>query len=160
MSFICHIHNYTEYNEEWNVFPAFNPSLEQWAANYAAPGEQSWTSCQSRDSNPQPWVTSGFKSNALSIRPRLPIRPRQGPSPSIGQFGWTTSSWKSPNFFHLSITEATVLFVAFPRSVSQYNPVSELCTQYLWPKGLVPLWFALSAFYREVCVFPNHIQSI
>ncbi len=29
-------------------------------------------SCRSRDSNPQPWVTSGFKSNALSIRPRLP----------------------------------------------------------------------------------------
>ncbi len=29
------------------------------------------TSCQSWDSNPQPWVTSGFKSNALSIRPRL-----------------------------------------------------------------------------------------
>ncbi len=27
------------------------------------------TSCRSRDSNPQPWVTSGFKSNALSIRP-------------------------------------------------------------------------------------------
>ncbi len=36
--------------------------LEQWAA-----GEQSWTSCRSRDS--QPWVTLGFKSNALSIRP-------------------------------------------------------------------------------------------
>ncbi len=26
------------------------------------------TSCQSRDSNPQPRITSGFKSNALSIR--------------------------------------------------------------------------------------------
>ncbi len=26
MSFIRHIHNYTEYNEEWNVFSAFNPS--------------------------------------------------------------------------------------------------------------------------------------
>ncbi len=43
MSFICHIHNYTEYNEEWNVFSAFNPSkctlLEQWAADCAAPGE-------------------------------------------------------------------------------------------------------------------------
>ncbi len=26
MSFICHIHNYTEYNEEWNVFSAFNGS--------------------------------------------------------------------------------------------------------------------------------------
>ncbi len=55
------------------MFSAFNPSkcthLEQWAADSAAPGEQSWTSCRSRDSNPQPWVTSGFKSNALSIRP-------------------------------------------------------------------------------------------
>ncbi len=44
MSFICHIHNYTEYNEEWNVFSAFNPSkcthLEQWAADCAAPGEK------------------------------------------------------------------------------------------------------------------------
>ncbi len=73
MSFICHIHNYTEYNEEWNVFSAFNPSkcthLEQWAGDCAAPGEQSWTSCRSRNSNPQPWVTSGFKSNTLSIRP-------------------------------------------------------------------------------------------
>ncbi len=29
------------------------------------------TSCQSQDLNPQPWVTSGFKSNDLSIRPRL-----------------------------------------------------------------------------------------
>ncbi len=59
------------------MFSAFNPSkcthLEQWAADCAAPGEQSWTSCRSRDSNPQPWVTSGFKSNALSSRPRLPF---------------------------------------------------------------------------------------
>ncbi len=23
MSFICHIHNYTDYNQLWNVFPAF-----------------------------------------------------------------------------------------------------------------------------------------
>ncbi len=54
MGFICHIHNYTEYNEEWNVFSAFNTSkcthLEQWAADCATPGEQSWTSCRSRDS--------------------------------------------------------------------------------------------------------------
>ncbi len=57
------------------MFSAFNPSkcthLEQWAADCAAPGEQSWNSCRSRDSNPQPWVTSGFKSNALSIRPTI-----------------------------------------------------------------------------------------
>ncbi len=55
------------------MFSAFNPSkcthLEQRAADCAAPGEQSWTSYRSRDSNPQPWVTSGFKSNSLSIRP-------------------------------------------------------------------------------------------
>ncbi len=86
MSFICHIHNYTEYNEQWNVFSAFNPS--KWSSGQPTlrrPGS-SWgfgallkgltsvvdTSCQSRDSNPQPWVTSGFKSNALSIRPWLP----------------------------------------------------------------------------------------
>ncbi len=62
------------------MFSAFNPSkcthLEQWAADCAVPGEQLWTSCRSRDSNPQPWVTSGFKSNALSIRPTTaPSRP-------------------------------------------------------------------------------------
>ncbi len=45
------------------MFSAFNPSK---CADCAAPGEQSWTSYRSRDSNPQPWVTSGFKSNALS----------------------------------------------------------------------------------------------
>ncbi len=88
MSFICHIHNYTEYNEELNVFSAFNPS--KWSSGQPTlrrPGS-SWgfgallkgltsvvdTSCQSRDSNPQPWVTSGFKSNALSIRPDCLIR--------------------------------------------------------------------------------------
>ncbi len=50
--------------------------LEQWAADCAAPGEQSWTSCRSQDSKPQPWVTSGFKYNALSIRPMTAaIRP-------------------------------------------------------------------------------------
>ncbi len=86
MSFICHIHNYTEYNEEWNVFSAFNPS--KWSSEQPTLQRQgsSWgfgallkglnpvmdTSCQSRDLNPQPWVTPGFKSNALSIRPRLP----------------------------------------------------------------------------------------
>ncbi len=75
MCFICHIHNYTEYNRQWNVFSAFNPSkcthLEQWAAGTATPGS-SWgfgallkgltsvmdNSSRSQDSNPQPQVTS------------------------------------------------------------------------------------------------------
>ncbi len=49
-----------------------HPSVHTWSSGQPTvqrPGEQSWTSCRSRDSNPQPWVTSGFKSNALSIRP-------------------------------------------------------------------------------------------
>ncbi len=72
------------------MFSAFNPSkcTHTWSSGQPTlrrPGS-SWgfgalpkgftsvmdTSCQSRDSNPQPWVTSGFKSKALSIRPRLP----------------------------------------------------------------------------------------
>ncbi len=61
------------------MFSAFNPSKckHTWSSGQptAVPGEQSWTSCRSRDSNPQPWVTSGFKSNALSIRPTTALTP-------------------------------------------------------------------------------------
>ncbi len=85
---ICHIHihNYTEYNQQWNVFSAFNPSkwththLEQWTHTHTH--THTWSSgqclgssrgfgallkgltsavynfCQSWDSNPQPWVKS------------------------------------------------------------------------------------------------------
>ncbi len=68
------------------MFSAFNPS--KWSSGQPTlqrPGSSLGfgallkgltsvvdTSCQSWDSNPQPWVTSGFKSNALTIRPRLP----------------------------------------------------------------------------------------
>ncbi len=86
MSFICHIHNYTEYNQQWNVFSAFNPSkcthMEQWAADTAAPGEQFAVRCLARGPFfncrgqflPEPRfepTTSGYKSDALSTRPRL-----------------------------------------------------------------------------------------
>ncbi len=75
MSFICHIHNYTEYNEsEMCSLHLTHPSTHTWSSGQPTvqrPGS-------SRGRIPQPWVTSGFKSNALSIRPRLPrpIRPR------------------------------------------------------------------------------------
>ncbi len=88
MSFICHIHNYTEYNQQWNVCSAFNPSkcTHTWSSGQPTlrrPGS-SWgfgallkgltsvvdNSYRSRDSEP---TTSGNKSNALSIRPRLPL---------------------------------------------------------------------------------------
>jgi hypothetical protein len=53
--------------------------------------------------------------------------------------------------------------VPFPRSVSQHNPVLELYGQFLRPHGFV---FALTwtvncgILYRQVCAFPNHVQSI
>ncbi len=74
--FICHIHNYTEYNQQWNVFSAFNPSkcTHTWSSGQPTlrrPGS-SWrfgallkgltsvvdNSCRSRDSNPQPRISS------------------------------------------------------------------------------------------------------
>ncbi len=54
---ICHIHNYTEYNQQWNVFSAFNPSecththFVQWAADAAAPGEQLGVRCIAQTHN-------------------------------------------------------------------------------------------------------------
>ncbi len=74
MSFICHIHNYTEYNQQWNVFSAFNP------ADTAALGEQLGVRCLAHLSRgqylPEPRfepTTSDYKSNALSTRPQLPL---------------------------------------------------------------------------------------
>ena len=76
------------------------------------------------------------------------------------------------NLFHLWM-EATVflgtyqccriILVPFPRHVPRHNPVSKLYGQFLRPHGLV---FALTCtvnggtLYRQVCAFPNHVQSI
>ncbi len=73
---IHHIHNYTEYNEEWNVFSAFNPSKCTHTRSSGQPTQRRpgsscgfgallkgltsvvENSCRSQDSIPQPWVTS------------------------------------------------------------------------------------------------------
>jgi hypothetical protein len=53
--------------------------------------------------------------------------------------------------------------VPFPRYVPWHNPVSELYRQFLRPHGLA---FALACtvncvtLHRQVCAFPNHVQSI
>ncbi len=87
MSFICHIHNYTEYNQQWNVFSAFNPSKcthtwssgqpmlrhlgSIWGFGALLKGLTSVVdnSCRSWDSNPQPRVAS---PTLYSFEPRLP----------------------------------------------------------------------------------------
>ncbi len=85
--FICHIHNYTEYNQQWNVFSAFNPSkcthtLGAVSRRCGAREQSFWGLVPCTRVPPQSWwflpelrfepTTSGYKSNALSIRPRLP----------------------------------------------------------------------------------------
>ena len=78
-----------------------------------------------------------------------------------------------PNFIHLRMMEATVFLgtlngadiflVPFHRSVPRHNPVLEFYGQLIWPHCLV---FALTCtvnsgtLYRQVCAFPNHVQSI
>ncbi len=51
-AFICHIHNYTDYNEEWNVCSAFNPS--KWSSGQPTlqrPGEQLGVCCLAQGSH-------------------------------------------------------------------------------------------------------------
>ncbi len=85
-NFICHIHNNTEYNQQWNVFSAFNPSkcTHTWSSGQPTPRHPGSscgfgallkgltsvvdTSCRSRDSNPRPRVTS---PTLYPLEPRL-----------------------------------------------------------------------------------------
>ena len=102
--------------------------------------------------------------------------PDQGPSPPIAQFGRAASSRKSLGGSKLlpfkndgghcvlgDLQCCRNVLVPFPRSVPRHNPVSELYGQFLQPHGLV---FALTCtvncgtLYRQVCAFPNHVQSI
>jgi hypothetical protein len=102
--------------------------------------------------------------------------PDQGPSPPIAQFGWAASSRKSlggskllpfkNNGGHCVLGDLQCcrhFLVPFPGSVPRHNPVSELYGQFLRPHGLV---FALTCtvncgtLCRQVCAFPNHVQSI
>ncbi len=52
-----------------------HPSAHTWSSGQPTvrhPGRGCGLPARAGNRNPQPWVTSGFKSNALSIRPRLP----------------------------------------------------------------------------------------
>ncbi len=52
--------------------------------------------------------------------------------------------------------------VPFPRSVPQYDPVSEFYRQFLGLHGLVcalTCTVNCGTLYRQVCAFPNHVQS-
>ncbi len=79
------------------------------------------------------------------------------------------------NFFPLGLTETCFCepsmlqkkkkeksSVPFPRSVSRYNPVSEVYRQFLGLHGLVCALTCIvscGTLYRQVCAFPNYVQS-
>ena len=117
-----------------------------------------------------------LEGSSISVRVTIGHLPNQGPSPSIAQFGRGASTRKSLGGSELlsfkndgshcvlgDLQCCRHFLVPFPRSVPQHNPVSELYRQFLRPHGLV---FALTCtvncgtLYRQVCAFPNHVQSI
>ncbi len=82
--------------------------LEQWAADTAAPGEQSGVRCLAQGSHLSRGqflpelrfkpTTSDYKSNTLSIRPRLPPRLKEGEAERAGENkgnGAVCSLWRS-----------------------------------------------------------------
>ncbi len=100
MRCICHIHNYTEYNEQWNVFSAFNPSkLEQWAADCAAPGEQFGVSVPCSRVSPQSFQVK-FKVQIFGqkVRHASARRPIQKPERPFLQLSFCSvrlNAWKA-----------------------------------------------------------------
>ena len=100
----------------------------------------------------------------------------QGPSPPIAHFGQAASSRKSLGGSKLlpfkndggncvigHLQWCRNVLVPFPRSVPRHNPASELYGQFLWPHGLVfalTCTFNCGTLYRQMCAFPNHVQSI
>ncbi len=71
--FICHIHNYTEYNQQWNVFSAFNPSkcTHTWSSGQPTlrfPGAVGGSVPRSRVS-PQSWtIPAGAEIRTHNLR--------------------------------------------------------------------------------------------
>ncbi len=118
MSFICHIHNYTEYN----VFSAFNPSkcTHTWSS-----GEQLGVRCLAQGSHlsrrqflPEPRfepTTSGYKSDALSIRPRL--SPRSSKSYCHSMIRFTKLSAKTHKCFNPVLCGFTNTYILFSQDL-------------------------------------------
>ena len=110
-------------------------------------------------------VTIGFLVISLTkaLRPQLLSLARR---PALGSLGGSKLFTCKNNGGQCVLGDLQCCrnsLVPFPRSVSQHNPVSELYGQFLQPHGFV---FALTCtvncgiLYRQVCAFPNHVQSI
>jgi hypothetical protein len=76
-----------------------------------------------------------------------------------------------PNFFHLSMIEATVFLGIFNAAEMCWYPFPDLCLDtilstdnsfnlFAWCLLLHALSTVRCFLYRQVCAFPNHVQSI
>jgi hypothetical protein len=154
------------------------------ASTSSAPGEQ-WVNCLTEGQNdiclPCQLVVECCRDDCLSgssvsDHRVLGHHPDKSTSPPIAQFGRTATSRKSLGGYKLlpfkkdgrhcvlgDLQCCRYVLVPCPRSVPQHTPVSEICTQYLQPHGLV---FTLTCtvncgtLYRQVCGFPKHVKSI
>ncbi len=104
----------------------------------------------------------------------------QGSSPPIAQFGRTASSRKGsgrPKRLpfkdyggHCALRNLKCsrnFFVTLARSVLCHNSVSELFRQFLWPhdslrskEHALTCTVSCKVLYRQVCGFPNQVQSV
>ena len=101
--------------------------------------------------------------------------PDQGPSPLIAQL----ARWPAlgrvlvlPHFFHLRMMEATVLLGTLNGAAGFWYPSPGLCLDTILSQSSMAnsfdlmAWFLLTCtvncgtIYRQVCAFPNHVQSI
>ncbi len=152
MSFICHIHNYTEYNQQWNVFSAFNPSkythtpgavdthththLEQWTHTHTH--LEQWTHTHTHTHLEQ-WAVRGAVGGSV---PCSRVSP-QSWTVSLSCFCFSISwncIWLKDNCFTTGLSSLTVRrniakfmskVLLMVKKIKNKNPLQLLCNQKL-----------------------------
>ncbi len=100
--------------------------------------------------NPQPWVTSGFKSNALSIRPRLNYKPPGHPTPVYDKFIWCFCCESSECICLFSLNQCSPA----PPSLKLWDR-TKLMELWECPSVCVVLWQTESISYSGGLVLPQ-----
>jgi hypothetical protein len=114
---------------------------------------------------PSPQRNSGalseWPSGSLSPKPILPWLLSLAGQPALGRV------LVDANFFHLRMMGATVFLGTFNASEMFWYPSPDLCLDIIlsWSSTAIPSnsWFGVCSdcvtLYRQVCAFPNHVQS-
>ncbi len=172
MSFVCHIHNYTEYNLQWNVFSAFNPSkcTHTWSSGQPTlqrPGSsrgfgallKSLTSVVdnfswSWDSNPHPRATS---PTLYPLEPRLPLPQNciwHGTSFKNEKVKSSTSKIVSrPCIYFHSAAFILAFLCEWPLWLQQHRSLKVLYSKSLELKGIIHRYFPLHVVSKHAFLF-------